>query len=344
MDKRGKKILRIVLCDILAIGVGLVVFSYFHHGRMQEVEPVKLEKPQTEVPVLQTTPEPAAESSVPGSEPEQKPEQGQIPDAEPSAVPTGLLQGKYQDKFSEEPVFGENYYKSRNISIELEQKDYFGAVVHVADVYLNDIECYRTAVYDQYSKRYMSTLDMANAAGAIVAISGDHFYAHRNAGVFSVRNGMMYANNPNRNQDICVLYYDGTMETYGAAEYDVEDICSKGPYQVWYFGPLLLDGDGKAIPSFQSTVADVNPRSAIGYYEPGHYCLLMVEGRSKDSEGVTLTQLSSIFEDLGCKAAYNLDGGKTASIVFNGQQWSKLLGNGRVVSDIVCIAEKEGQQ
>ena len=51
MDKRGKKILRIVLCDILAIGVGLVVFSYFHHGRMQEVEPVKLEKPQTEAPV-----------------------------------------------------------------------------------------------------------------------------------------------------------------------------------------------------------------------------------------------------------------------------------------------------
>ena len=77
MDKRGKKILRIVLCDILAIGVGLVVFSYFHHGRMQEVEPVKLEKPQTEAPVLQTTPEPAAESIVPDSEPEQKPEQGQ---------------------------------------------------------------------------------------------------------------------------------------------------------------------------------------------------------------------------------------------------------------------------
>lgn len=45
----------------------------------------------------------------------------------------------------------------------------------------------------------------------------------------------------------------------------------RGAYQIWSFGPRLLDGNGKAFASnddFVSTVKGANPRSAIGYYEP----------------------------------------------------------------------------
>ena len=65
----------------------------------------------------------------------------------------------------------------------------------------------------------------------------------------------------------------------------------------------------------------------------------MVEGRSEKSEGVTLASLAQIFEDLGCKAAYNLDGGKTAVMTYDGELTSRLIGSGREVSDIVYIAE-----
>ena len=60
-------------------------------------------------------------------------------------------------------------------------------------------------------------------------------------------------------------------------------------------------------------VQGLNPRSAVGYYEPGHYCFVVIDGRQPGySKGATLMQLAQLFESLGCKEAYNLDGGKSA--------------------------------
>jgi exopolysaccharide biosynthesis protein len=50
-------------------------------------------------------------------------------------------------------------------------------------------------------------------------------------------------------------------------------------WQIFYFGPMLLDEEGHAMKKFNSDVNPVNPRSVIGYYEPGHYCFLVVDGR-----------------------------------------------------------------
>ena len=264
---------------------------------------------------------------------------------EPTEAPAGLLQGKYSEKFSDEIQTGDGTYSSKDISIEIKTLERFGSNVHVAAVYLNDIKCLRSAVFSDYSKYYMSILEMARSSGAIVAISGDHFYAHRAAGVFAVRNGQEYFADPNTKQDICVLYNDGVMECYSAEQIDKDAIYARGAYQVWDFGPNMLDENGKALGKYASSVANVNPRSAIGYYEPGHYCLVNVEGRTKDSGGVTLVELGQIFEELGCKVAYNLDGGKTAVMTFGDKNWSHVLGGGRDASDIIYIKEAntEGQ-
>ena len=91
---------------------------------------------------------------------------------------------------------------------------------------------------------------------------------------------------------------------------------------------------------FDSDVPGANPRSAIGYYEPGHYLFVLVDGRQANySKGMTLTELSQIFEDRGCKVAYNFDGGYSALMYFNGDVYSKPAQGGREVSDIVYIGE-----
>ena len=350
MKRKRKRIIRTVVLDILLFGVLLVAFAYFHHVRISAVEPkVIAEAPPvyTAEPAAMPVPEISGPASPDDPGPAEPPD-GEEPEEEtpaPTAVPAGLLQGKFSEMFTDEILLGEDgTYSSRNISLTIRTLERFESKVHVADVYINDIQCLRTAVYSEFSKHYMSTVEMANAAGAIVAISGDHFYAHRQAGVFAVRNGFEYAAKPNAKQDICVLYYDGVMEIYSADEIDVEAIYAKNPYQIWDFGPGMLDGDGKAYPKYQSTVANVNPRSAIGYYEPGHYCLINVEGRTKDSGGVTLVELGQIFEELGCVSAYNLDGGKSAVMSFNGKAWSKTLGGGRDMSDIIYLREPDGSE
>ena len=326
------KIIRMVIADLALLAVSLLSFAYFHHVRIDPIEPQQLKRPTVTVA---PTPVPAAAATAEPTEVDASAEAA----PEPTPEPTGLLRGQFSEKFSTAIVQDETSYRSENVAIELSTLEMYNSIVHLADIYINDITSLRTAVFSDYDKHYMHTLDMSKAAGAIVGLSGDHFYAHLQSGVFAIRNGQLYAEEPNKKQDACVLYYDGAMETHTADQIDLAAIYARDPYQVWYFGPGLLDAEGNALTSFKSTVAGVNPRAAIGYYEPGHYCFMMVEGRRDNSEGVTLTELAQIFEELGCKSAYNLDGGKTAVMTWNGELESRLLGGGREVADILYIAE-----
>ena len=84
-----------------------------------------------------------------------------------------------------------------------------------------------------------------------------------------------------------------------------------------------------------------NPRSAIGYYEPGHYCLVIVDGRQDGhSAGMRIPHLAQVFADLGCTCAYNLDGGGTAVMLFNGEIYSRQSNGGRDLGDILLITEE----
>lgn len=68
--------------------------------------------------------------------------------------------------------------------------------------------------------------------------------------------------------------------------------------------------DGKTSFLTWDYIRESHPRTAIGYYESGHYCLLCVDGRQPDySRGMFPEEMAKLFEKLGCKAAYNLDGG-----------------------------------
>jgi exopolysaccharide biosynthesis protein len=55
---------------------------------------------------------------------------------------------------------------------------------------------------------------------------------------------------------------------------------------------------------------------------------------------MTTKQLSALFAEKGCKAAYNLDGGQSAEMVFMGKTVNEPYNGGRDVSDIVYIAER----
>ena len=181
---------------------------------------------------------------------------------------------------------------------------------------------------------------MAALNNALVAINGD-YYGNTNEGVV-IRNGVIYRANPT-DCDVCVLYYDGSMRVMSGSSFSLEEAIEDGAWQAWTFGPALLNGSGESIDSFSSTrfIASTNPRSAIGYYEPGHYCLVVVDGRG-ESAGMTLADLSELFENLGCAAAYNLDGGNSSIMVWQGGVINDPSGGGRKSSDAVVIAEVSG--
>ena len=130
------------------------------------------------------------------------------------------------------------------------------------------------------------------------------------------------------------------MRVIKGSDFAVDEAIADGAWQAWTFGPGLLDIDGGIITSFNSTsrIISANPRTAIGYYEPGHYCLIVVDGRG-ESSGMSLSEMSRLFNELGCKAAYNLDGGNSSIMVWQDEIINNPSGGGRESSDALLIAE-----
>ena len=350
MKKQQKNsILRAVLViafDLLLAGVLLLTFAFFHHvlpAIQSELESQRREEQlqQTQPPTTQPTAVPQV--TEPSTEATTEPAVTETEPTEPP-VPKTEWQIKFADKFTDEVVVTENSYTSPYVSIHIDKTSYgkgWGANTYfVADIYVASLDNFKTTTAHN-EMRYFSTqdvLEMDAASNAILAISGD-FYAYQATG-FLMRNGYLYRSDPTF-CDVCVLYDNGVMETYSKNGYNQQEVLDRGAVQVWNFGPNLLDENGKVCKSFNMDdhVTARNPRSAIGYYEPGHYCLVVVDGREYDyAAGVLIPDLAKIFEDLGCKVAYNLDGGGSACMTFN-DAYHSVPSEIRALSDLVIVVD-----
>ena len=342
-NRRVRRLVTAIIADLLVLGALLGGFTYFYFLRERDYTPKALESPTPAAATAAPEGTPAQTSAEPTQDAQTSPEP-QTPSTD-----TGLLGGKYADKFTVGEVEQtEDSYKSGDVSIEISKvvagTESKPITYYVADIYIKDINSFRTGVALDYKdqnqgdrKNVMSTLQLSQLTNAIVSISGDSFAFHDG---IVVRNGVEWENKLPLYGDICVLYYDGTMETYSQKikRADVDAIYAKKPYQIWTFGPQLLV-DGQVPTSFANGKA--NPLCAIGYYEPGHYCFVLVDGRQKGySWGMAHADLAKVFYDLGCKVAFNLDGGDTAVMTYLGE-WRNQPeeSSPRETSDILYIAE-----
>ena len=85
-----------------------------------------------------------------------------------------------------------------------------------------------------------------------------------------------------------------------------------------------------------------NPRTAIGIVDSNHYILVVSDGRTSESEGLSLYELAEVMKEYGATTAYNLDGGGSSTMYYNGNIINNPTTNGhniseREVSDIVYI-------
>lgn len=317
----------VVVLDLLMVGVILLVFAFFHHALPAWITQYKLQQ------ILEQQPQ-----ATPAAEENTKPVISMPVDSDGRTE----WQIKFADHFTEEVVITENSYTSPEVSVTIETVvetiNRRTITYYVADVYVASLDNFKTYTAYNLMLAYAAqdSEEMAQASNAIFAISGDYFSNQKNG--FLLRNGQVYAND--RNNSICVLFPDGTMKTYDRGTYKVEDIMACNPLQVWSFGPVLLDPDGTVRENYyvSEAIRMPNPRSAIGYYEPGHYLMVVVDGRQNHSYGMTIPQLAQIFADRNCKAAYNLDGGGSAVALFGGVKYSKPSSD-RELADIIIVTE-----
>jgi exopolysaccharide biosynthesis protein len=317
------RVLRTVVLDLLLTGAVLVVFALFHHVFPRDVGYKGEPLPGDLSPTANASATPGASSptTAPTSDP-----------AAPSITATPTSGATPSPRPT---VFTDTSFESATLSISITSFQRDGATGYVADIRTADPLALRSyfAGGSYALGRNDWPLDMAEEAGALLAINGD-YYGIRSLGIV-VRDGVLYRETLYR--DVLVMYRDGTMATFDKSSFDVAALKTSGAWQAWSFGPMLLTA-GQPMTVFNSDVPAANPRSAIGYYEPGHYCFVVVDGRQPGySSGMTLKQLSQFFFDLGCKVAYNFDGGQSSEMVFRGVLVNRPYNGGRHVSDIVYV-------
>lgn len=238
----------------------------------------------------------------------------------------------------------ESSYSDGGISITLTEYREYDTAIYVADVALSSAEYLKTAfAQNAYGRNVTAvTSEIAKDAGAILAINGDYYGARQQG--YVIRNGVLYRETVASNQEDLVIYENGTFGIISEEDVTAQELLENGAVQVLSFGPaLVVDGEISVSEGDEVGKAKAsNPRTAIGVIDALHYVFVVSDGRTEESEGLSLSELAEFMEGLGVQTAYNLDGGGSSTLYFNGEVINQPTTNGkkigeRSVSDIVCI-------
>lgn len=243
-----------------------------------------------------------------------------------------------------EAVLSETSYSDENIQITITEYREYETSIYVADIVLSSSEYLQTAFAQNAYGRNVTekTSEIAESVGAILAINGD-YYGTQEEG-YVLRNGVLYRNTASSGQSDLVIYEDGSFAIINEEDITAEELLANGAQQILSFGPALVE-DGTVVVSEDDEVGKAkasNPRTAIGVVDDLHYVFVVSDGRTDESAGLSLSQLAEFMKELGVETAYNLDGGGSSTMYFNGEVINNPTTSGRSikersVSDIVYI-------
>lgn len=249
-----------------------------------------------------------------------------------------------QDNTSRSAVSTETAYQDENISVTITEYREYDTSIYVADVRLSSPEYLKTALaQNAFGKNVTAkTSEMALANNAVLAINGDYYGAQENG--YVLRNGVLYRDTAQEGQEDLVIYEDGSFEIIVEDQASAQELLDKGAVQILSFGPALVTDSEISVTADEEVgkAKSSNPRTAIGVIDDLHYVFVVSDGRTDESEGLSLYQLAQFMSGLGVKTAYNLDGGGSSTMVFNGTVINTPTSTGkrskeRSVSDIVYI-------
>jgi len=264
---------------------------------------------------------------------------------------TFVIEKKYQnvEEISENILIDENVstnsmYSDENMTININEYYRDNTKIYVADIEINDLSLLKTAfAKSSYGKNITEKTSLiAERVNAILAINGDYYGVQEKG--YVLRNGIIYRNSAVNNKEDLVIYKDGSFEIINEDDISLEELLEKDAYNVLSFGPALIKNNEISVTMNQEVGRAMasNPRTAIGIISENHYVFVVSDGRTNESEGLSLYELAQFMKEIGCRTAYNLDGGGSSTMYFNGNIINNPTTNGnriseRNVSDIVYV-------
>ena len=237
----------------------------------------------------------------------------------------------------EDPSISATYITERATDWKV---NYYMARIKIANG--SQIRTESAAGFDR-QKGTAPTQTMARRVNAVVAINGDYYTG--NAGRYVLRQGKVFRDAMEDNQDLLLIDEDGDFHIILAEEHpetmDKTTINGKRVNNALCFGPALIR-DGEIVANVETAQPVSHPKSgeqriAICQTGPREYMVVTVAHWGMTLEGFARFVYS--FGDV--QQAYNLDGGNSCHLVFMGNWRNKINTNGqdyRLVPDIVYFA------
>ncbi len=262
--------------------------------------------------------------------------------------------------------FTEEGYQDESITVRMETREENNVIYRIAFVDIKDPSQLRITLAGDFNKKgiYTSTKTakvkaMAEKSNAVVALNGDYFADDQVKRCFEIRMFQSVNSNAlktNKTKDILIIDENGNFHTFLKSQgitvgknatnskENLQDLIEAEGVEgkilhAFTFGPALVkDGNHLEVDTgYGYNPNGREPRSAIGQMGPLSYVMVIAEGRG-ESVGVTHQELADFMFLLGCEEAYNLDGGGTAAMYYNGDYYNDLAGSERAVSDIIYFA------
>ena len=236
-------------------------------------------------------------------------------------------------------------YSDSKRKITVTQYRAYDSNIYVADVEVTDGTSILSAFANNTYGRNITdtTSDMAEENNAVLAINGD-YYGARQSG-YVIRNGVVYRNQGSNGEDM-VISKDGSLSFISESDTTTDSLMQKQAWQVLSFGPVLVENGQVAVSENDEVGMAMasNPRTAIGTVAKNHYLFVVSDGRTSESAGLSLYELANFMKSLGATNVYNLDGGGSSTMVFQGEVVNNPTTNGnkiseRAVSDILYIGK-----
>ena len=184
---------------------------------------------------------------------------------------------------------------------------------------------------------------MAETVNAVVASAGD-FYRFRNFGA------VVYQGEARRVEgtyaETCYIDRNGDMHFTRAGEVlkvqDVQDFVDAHDINFSLaFGPILVDNYELQEHTWYG-VGEINEgyaRAALCQMDTLHYIVVTANTTGSHQSIPTVAQFAKNVAATGCRMAYCLDGGQTATIVMNNDLVNRpVYGQQRKISDIIYFA------
>lgn len=241
-----------------------------------------------------------------------------------------------------EPV---STYRSPQVEIklfELKELDYRG---YMAKIKLFDPNAFQVVLAEDEIGGFETTSSIAKRTRAMLAINGGGFGTSRNEKELissmiggTVVNGEVVQPFIVKNEPLFFAGIDHDGRVVGTVPSSQEDVDALNPKDGVSFVPVLLQSGTKVkLPGAWANTK--HPRTILGRYANDDLLLIVIDGRQAYwSKGVTLERVQDKLQELGVQDAYNLDGGGSSTIYFNGHVLNKPSdGNERPVANAIII-------